>query len=45
MYHTFHAACHALTSSSTGPLFSITFWLCSGDFEVSPAFSSSGLSV
>src|SRR5271157_2889610 len=36
---------HARTPSAAGPLFSITFSLCSGDFGVSPAFSSAGLSV
>jgi len=36
---------HSRTPSAAGPLFSMTFSLCSGDFGVSPAFSSVGLSV
>jgi hypothetical protein len=36
---------HASTPSAADALFSKTFSLCSGDFEVSLAFSSSGLSV
>jgi len=39
------ATSHSRTSSTAGALFSITFWLCSGDFEASAAFSSIGLSV
>jgi len=35
---------HPCTSAAAGPLFSITFWLCSGNFDVSGAFSSIGLS-
>jgi hypothetical protein len=34
---------HAATPSAACPLFSITFSLCSGDFEVSLAFCSAGL--
>jgi hypothetical protein len=40
-----HATLHALTPSAAGPLFSMTFSLCSGDFGVSAPFSSVGLSV
>ena len=36
---------HAATPSAAGPLFSRTFSLCSGDFGVWAAFSSTGLSV
>ena len=36
---------HAATPSAAGPLFSMTFSLCSGDFGVWAAFSSTGLSV
>jgi len=32
-------------SCAAGPLFSITFSLCSGDFEISGTFSPCGLSV
>ena len=35
---------HTLTPATARPLFSITFSLCSGDFEASPAISSAGLS-